>query len=364
MRKILRRSLFLVNALTSLALLLSFLAAYINPNDFLLPSFFGLAFVHLLVVNTLFLLFWLFTKPKYSLLSLVIVMLCVSRFENHFSWSEPAAAESSLKVMSYNVRLFDLYNWSDNKSTRNKMLDFIKETDADVLCMQEFFNSNDKKYFNTLDTLLKVQQANNVHDVYSAIMHDGLNQFGIATLSENNIVERGRIELDSAGHNLAIYTDILVGAETLRIMNLHLASIHLSEMEDDIENHLEENDSEKQWNDAKLLWKKLAGGFKNRAKQAEVIAQAIKDSPHKVIVCGDFNDTPASYAYHTIRGEMNDAFIERGKGAGTTYLGLFPTLRIDFILADPSIEILSFTTEDVELSDHRPLVTEFEITGS
>ena len=260
--------------------------------------------------------------------------------------------------MSFNVRLFDLYNWSDNKSTRNKILDFIKETDANVLCMQEFFNSNDKHYFNTLDTLLKVQKARNVHDVYSAMMHDGLNQFGIATMSAESIGKRGIINLDSAGHNMAIYTDLQIQGETLRVMNLHLASIHLSEMEDDIESHLEENDQEKQLNDAKLLWKRLVGGFKNRAYQADVIRAAIDSSPHKVIVCGDFNDTPGSYAYHTIRGNMNDAFIERGKGAGTTYLGLFPTLRIDFILCDPSIEIHSFTTEGIRLSDHRPLVAE------
>ena len=342
----------------ALGLLFGSLAQYINPNTLLLPSFFGLGFLPFLVINIIAVVFWLFAKTKYIWLSLLAMILSGSTIMNHFATSEEPVVnrDADLKVMSYNVRLFDLYNWSSNKKTRNLIFDYLVEEDADIICFQEFFNSNDKKYFNTLDTLIKLQKAIHVHDVYTSKMHKGVNQFGIATFSRFPIVNKQTIPLDTAGHNVAIFTDIKTDKGIVRVFNLHLASVHLSGMEKDINEHIDKQDQQQQLNDLRVMVSRLAGGFKRRASQAEVIEKIIADSPYPVIICSDLNDTPASYAYHSIKGNLKDAFLEKGNGLGTSYIGFIPSLRIDYILLDTNFAVSEFKLPNINLSDHKPVV--------
>lgn len=360
---ILKTLLFWINVIAVFGLLLSTLSGWVDPNYFLFPAFFGLAFLPLLVLNVLFLLFWLLTRSKKVWASALIIVLSFPTIQRHFQLPPLSGQQQgSFDVLSFNVRLFDLYNWSENRQTRNRILDYIRSTDAEIICLQEFFNSDDPRYFNTLDTLREVQKAKNYHEEFTAILHDGLSKFGIATITSYPIVHRGRIPLDTkSGHNIAIYSDLLIGEDTVRVFNLHLASVHLSAMEKDISEHIERNDQQKQWNDLKTLIRKLAGGFKRRSDQAEIIAGYIRESPHPVIVCGDFNDTPASYCYSLLSDDLEDSFCEKGSGLGTSYIGFFPSLRIDYLLHSEALELHSFSTEPVKLSDHRPLLGSFTL---
>jgi endonuclease/exonuclease/phosphatase family metal-dependent hydrolase len=359
--RLLRLLLLSVNAFSIASLLLSVLASYIDPNTFLLPAFFGLAFLPIFIVNLLFAIFWLIIRPKYVLFGAIGMLLSIPMLANHVSLFSKDSDEGGVKVLSYNVRLFDLYNWTNNESTRDDLLDYFKETDADIICLQEYFRSDDKAYFNTLDTLLQVQDANEVHEHFTAVMHHGNSRFGIATLSKYPIVHRGHVPLDTAGNNVAIYTDLKIGADTVRVFNLHLASVHISALESGITEHIERNDQQKQWDDLKLLVRKLAGGYKIRANQVEVIESYIELSPHPVILCGDLNDTPASYSYASLESNLSDAFKGSGSKFGTSYIGYYPSLRIDYMMHSPSIIRHSFETQDVHLSDHRPILGSFSI---
>jgi endonuclease/exonuclease/phosphatase family metal-dependent hydrolase len=101
--------------------------------------------------------------------------------------------------------------------------------------------------------------------------------------------------------------------------------------------------------------------FKKRGMQANIIAKYIAKSPYPVIVCGDFNDTPTSYAYNTIKGtKLKDSFIEKGFGMAKTYNGSMPSFRIDYILSDSTFTTKSFDVMNhVKDSDHFPVVAEF-----
>lgn len=341
-------------------LLLSDIAYLIDPNFLLLPSFFGLTFLPFLIINLIAFIFWIFTKFRNTWLSALVLLLSIPNISKHVAFGNPEyTASQELKVLSYNVRLFDLYNWSSNKKTRNKILDFIADEKADIICLQEFFNTNDPKYFNTLDTLLTVQPAVNVHEEYTAVLHGGLNKFGIATLSKYPIINQQRIPLDTSGHNIAIFSDVKCPKGMVRVFNLHLASVHLSGMQKSIEQHIEDNDQNQQWNDLKIMTAKLAGGFKKRANQSNVIRSYIEDSPFPVIVCGDFNDTPSSYSYAQLSLGLKDAFIEGGSGIGTTYLGFLPALRIDYMLYSDGVSLADFDISSTELSDHKPIIGRF-----
>ncbi|MEZ4723016.1 MAG: endonuclease/exonuclease/phosphatase family protein [Flavobacteriales bacterium] len=361
--RILRLLLLSVNLLLITSLLLSNLARFIDPNIILFPAFFGLAFLPLLFLNLLFALFWLVMRPKYLwfagaavIISLPVAMLHI---QLHTSFQDDSA---DFKILSYNVRLFDLYNWSHNKKTRNKILDYVQECDADIICLQEYFRTENLNYFNTLDTLLEVQRAKYYHEEFTGMLHGDRDKFGIITISVFPIISEGRVPLDTSGHNIAIYTDIKIKDDTIRVFNLHLASVHLSALEKDIDSHIKQNLREQQWEDLKQLIQKLAGGFKRRANQANVIAKHVKNSPHPVIICGDFNDTPGSYAYQKLSNSLKDSFVERGIALGSTYIGFFPSFRIDYLLHDERLDIHHFQTENVKLSDHRPLVGQFSLT--
>lgn len=354
--RLIRLLLLSVNLLMIAALLLSDLAPWVNPNTLLFPAFFGLAFLPLVAVNIVYILFWLLLKPKYIVFGLIAMVLSLPNLSRHMQFNLGATPDvQDLHVLSYNVRLFDLYNWSNNDKTRDKILDYFQSKQPDVLCLQEYFRSSDPRYFNTLDTIKKTGLAPHVHEHFTAELHNGLNKFGIATMSQHPIVYRGHVPLDTAGHNVAIYTDIAWNDDTIRIFNLHLASVHLSAMEKDINKHIEVMDQQQQWNDLKLMARKLAGGYKKRARQADHIASYIAKSPHPVIVCGDFNDSPGSYAYRRIKGALQDSFQSKGKGLGSTYLGFLPVLRIDYIMHDDQLSLRHFETDGVEFSDHRPL---------
>lgn len=92
-----------------------------------------------------------------------------------------------------------------------------------------------------------------------------------------------------------------------------------------------------------------------RAFQARKVADHIKKSPYPVIVCGDFNDTPVSYAYRKVKGELKDAFVEAGWGISNSYNGELPSFRIDYILHDKKFKAVNYSRDRVVYSDHFPV---------
>lgn len=262
-----------------------------------------------------------------------------------------------LKVMSFNVRVFDLYMWSEDKATRNKIFSFLEEEQPDILCLQEFYNRDmpDPKYeFKTLDTLIQFLNAKNYHFHYTTTKRK-TDHWGLITFSKFPIVKKGLVPFQIQDDNACIYSDIKVGGETYRVFNAHLASIKLSKHDYKAMQKINQNDYSQDFGDEKMMVNKIRGGFIRRSYQADSIRKSIDNSPHPVILCGDFNDTPASYAYETIRGDLSDAFMESGSGLGQTYIGEFPSFRIDYIFYNDSLKARNYKTYSVKLSDHHPI---------
>jgi endonuclease/exonuclease/phosphatase family metal-dependent hydrolase len=112
---------------------------------------------------------------------------------------------------------------------------------------------------------------------------------------------------------------------------------------------------------AKGIIFKMRDAYIRRSRQANIVADFIRTSPHPVIVCGDFNDTPASYTYFTVKGNLQDAFLKKGSGIGRTFSGISPTLRIDYIFADKAFAVKGFRTIHSGLSDHYPVITNLRL---
>ncbi len=366
---------FLLNCILAGALLLAYLSVYISPEDFWPLAFFGLAYPILLFLNLLMVILWLLRKNKLLLISLVTIFLGIGHIRNLiqipvFNSKIPDVSEydtihgdttlipqENLVFLSYNVRLFNHYRWADNPAAGEMIFELIADTDPVILCLQEIYTPVEGEIAS-----LSRQDGTGKYE-YSHIAYvkgSSLNgSYGIATLSIFPIVNRGELRFPET-HNLAIFTDLKVHNDTVRIYNTHLQSIRLRKREYDLMKMLNSEDEETM-NEIKDISSRLKYAFRKRAQQAEILSDHIKKSPWPVIVCGDFNDTPVSYTYHKIKGDLADAFIESGKGIGNTYSGMFPSYRIDYILHSRNLKSIGFETVRVDHSDHFPVRCRFGI---
>ena len=358
-----RRSVIVFNYLALAGLTASYLAPLISPKKVWVLAFFGLSYPLWLFLNIGFIIFWIVTGRKKFLISLIAVLIGYPMIKNIIQISPGSSAEiakNPLKVMSYNVKVFDLYNWSHCKDTRDKMFDLIAGEAPDILCLQEFYTDDSKK-FNTLDTLQRFQKAKYVHTEYLLTLLE-IYHHGIATFSSYPIVNKGRIMFPENNSNICIYSDIKIGDDTVRVYNMHLQSIRfIPEEYKYIEEIKKDVNAAEDIKKSKSILRRLKNAFEKRAVQADLINESIRQCKYPVILCGDFNDTPSSYAYRTIAGDLDDAFAESGFGLGRTYIGSFPSFRIDYILHSSNLKSYEFRTLPEEYTDHHPISCYLEI---
>lgn len=363
-----QRILFILNMLALIAICLSYLSMFVSPEYFWMLAFMGLAHPILLIINILFVVYWLFVRKKTALFSLFIILIGWGKIGdiyqiNFNSEKNTTTKDSLLKVMSYNVRLFDLYNWTENKNTRNNILELIRNEHSDIICFQEFFHE-DTGVFNTLDTLKEIQEAKNVHIDYSAHVKN-VNHWGIATFTKFPIVEKGLIHFKDSSDNISIFTDVLFHKDTIRIYNLHLESIRFRRADYETLKKITGKEDETNLDGPQRIISRMRRAYIRRARQTNVIREHIEASPHPVIVCGDFNDTPTSYAYHQIAKNLDDSYREKGNGIGSTYVGMIPFLRIDYVLFDPIyFEAIDLKIIKKKYSDHYPVVSTLKLNAA
>lgn len=352
----------LLNIFAVIPLLCSYLAAYIAPDQFWPFAFIGLAYPVLLIINLLFVIFWLLLVRKYFIISVLAIALGWPHILTHIRFGSPVETSnkgSEIKVMSYNVRLFDLYNWKDNKSraTRDKIFDLIYTEAPDILCFQEFYGG-DERHFNVIDTLLSFQQAKYSHISYIRNKNKRT-PFGIAIFSRYRIIQNQQFTSNTSGNNFCIYTDVIIEEDTVRIINTHLESIRLGREDylfvSDLASNRAENHSIGKG--SLKIFGKMKTAYRKRAEQVRTVSSEIEKSPYPVILCGDFNDTPSSYAYHKVADKLEDAFVEAGSGMGKSYSGILPSFRIDYIFHDTAFSAYNFRTIKAEYSDHYPVTT-------
>lgn len=351
MLKILDKIIFLISLIAIFGLLGAYTASYINPNSFVWPSLLGLAYPYLLITNILLLLYWITRWKKTAWLLLFVILLGFSTFRTYYgtAGSQDQEGHADLSILSYNIRYFDIYSWTNQKDTREKLFNYLNKFPGDIICLQEFLMNSDPR-----------QQQSIVRNLHSYPYHYIYKDMAI--FSRIPMIRKAYIPFHSKYSGSGIYCDFPIGNDTVRVYSIHLESYKLGQKErqfmKDISEGLKSDDIS---GGVKNLTTRLTTANKNRAVQAEQINRHVKQSPYKVILCGDFNDTPLSYTYRMISKGLTDSFIEKGRGIGNTYIGEFPSFRIDYILHTPGIETVSYTRDNITLSDHYPIKAKIKL---
>jgi endonuclease/exonuclease/phosphatase family metal-dependent hydrolase len=353
--------LLLFNFFAALMLLLVYVSVYINPDKVSFIAFAGMGYPLILFINILFVLLWVFVRIKHTLLSLAFIVLGwnhIGRLVQINQKKDFDKATKSVKVFSYNIQNFVGQNVANTKYITNfenqaKIMNLIKDQDAEIICLQEMlYDRGDVQKF-VADFGQKIKAPNFYYRNYYNTTNQKLD--AIAIFTRFPVIKKGYLEQDEK--TIGIYNDLIIAKDTIRLYNLHLASIHFKKEEYDFIGDLpNQQDQEVIKKHSIQVISKLQAAFVKRGRQAAIVKEHLKNSPYPVIICGDFNDTPTSYAYRKIASGLTDAFVESGEGFGVTYAGeSFPSFRIDYILHDDVFISRGFIRHKNSFSDHYPI---------
>lgn len=362
------------NIIACLLFLLGCYGYFFNPDYFWPIGFLTLGVFYLFIVVALFMIFWFFTqKKKRMYISLITLLMAFPALKAIIpvktnTFFNKIKQPQSIRVMSWNIEHFAILEHKTHPEIKTEMLDVINSYEPDIACFQEMVGSDSfTNAINYVPALQKDLKFTSQHFSYNWKNNfDEKHHFGIIIFSKYPVVNAKTISYTPNDYNSIFqYADVAVNTDTIRVFNLHLQSLKLSP---DNLKYIENPDikDDAGLKQTKSLLYKLKVGFVKRKVQAERIREEISKSPYPVIVCGDFNDVPNSYAYHTIGKGLQNTFEQKGSGLGKTYIGknkrsISPTLRIDNIFAGNEFKVTQFTTVKKNLSDHYPVVSDVEL---
>lgn len=360
MRKFIRKILLIINVGLALLLLITYLSVYVSPATSWIFAFIAFTYPFVLILNLLFVVFWLAFRKWFFLISLAGILIGWNYLKGYFQFGrnhpEPSATTSTVTLLTYNVRLFNYYQWHRDTASWQNIIRYVHEADPDLLCFQEFITLPGTPHdFKNLKEQLNPLVYSHVY--YTDRVPRKLN-FGMVTFSKFPIIYKEMIDFEES-LNGCICSDVVIGSDTLRVYNCHLQSVRLRKDYNDLLDSLIFNYSEKQLDELKEISVRMRQAYIQRAEQVDILAKHIQGSPYPVIVCGDFNDTPVSYTYYKLSRHLKDAFVESGLGMGRTFRGNLPYVRIDYVLYGPPLGVYHHSIDKVNWSDHYPVVTRF-----
>lgn len=337
LKKIFNGFMLLLNIGVSALLLLACLLPYISVALIPSMSIFSLFVPFLVLGNILFLIYWMLQFKKTVFLPIVSLGIAYFFIGSFFQFraERPMPSLKDFSIMSFNTRLFNKYQWSDDSSIGNQIVVFIQKTNPSVVCFQEF------------DVSMRERFMSYPYAYISA--SDNSKQAVQAIFSKFPIVAKGLLPFPNST-NAAIFVDLKIKGDTLRLYNVHLQSLRVKPEAASLEAGTRER-----------LYKRLKVSFAKQQAQADIIACHKSDSPHKLIVAGDFNTNQFSSVYHTIKGDLTDSFTSVGSGYGKTFDFKYFPMRIDFLLSDPDLEIAYHKSFPLNLSDHFPVLVAYRL---
>jgi endonuclease/exonuclease/phosphatase family metal-dependent hydrolase len=330
-----------LNIILIIVTFIAYVLPFLAPKAFSFLSVLTLILPLFLILNGLFFLFWVLQLKRQLVFSGIILLLGITFINKFYKFSSTdlLKEEKDFTVMSYNVRLFNLFEWIKDENVGNDILSFVNDKNPDILCIQE--------YSENANIDIRVYK-------YKAVFIEGDKiKTGQAIFSKFPIFNQGNLHLLQDGNNI-VFADIKKGKDTLRVYNMHLQSIKISPDVDEISNNVDAIDKKK----SQMVISRIRNAFKRQEFQTDIFVKHKKECNYPLIICGDMNNSAFSYVYRNIKGNLNDCFEEAGHGFGQTYKFKYYPARIDYIFADKKMKVKSFKNfSKFEKSDHFPIMT-------
>ncbi|HTO35161.1 MAG TPA: endonuclease/exonuclease/phosphatase family protein [Flavobacterium sp.] len=333
---------FVLNIVLAVLTFLAYILPFLAPKIFPILSALTLFLPLMLIFNLLFFTFWFIQFKKQMLLSALMLLLGITFINKFYRFytSEIEKSENDFVVMSYNVRLFNLYEWIKIDDVDLRISNFIKEQNPDILCIQEYSEKNRTDF--------------RVYQHQLTYLEGDKSSLGQAIFSKYPIVNKGKIEFPDS-RNKAVFADVKRGKDTIRVYSIHLQSVNITPDIHEIDDNFQDGITQER--SIKIL-QRISTAFRFQQQQAEILREHRNGCTYPVIICGDMNNSAFSYVYRILKGNLNDTFEKAGTGFGKTYSFRFYPARIDYIFADKIFDIKSHHSfPDFQNSDHFPVVS-------
>ncbi len=309
------------------------------------------------IINIILLLIMILKKSRFFYFPLfIIIILSIFFFNSTFQLrnTEKSTASNSISVISYNASFFkkkttfskEYYDPLLNAAAL-EINNWLVLNEADVICVQEFFDDVNSDILNNIATITASGKYE-YHFVYKQKHDNGIRQ-GLVIFSKYPIIDKGTVFISENNYNGAIYTDLKIKNDTVRIIDVHLESMRLASKTDYLF----------------TFFRAYKYGVIKHNIQLEKLMSFIRKTPpqYKIILCGDLNETPYSFVYKQLNEKLNNAFENAGSGFGFSFNSQsLPLLRIDNQFYDPRLQIQTFKTiEECNASEHFPIVGEYSL---
>ena len=356
--KFTRKIVFALSLLLSIILLLVYLSSFLSPEIAGYLTLSNLLYLPLMVFLLVLFLVALILKHRKTIILLIVVFLAGITYHTHYFTISKSSCKNArnIRLMTYNVKVFNLYDWVKNVTYKKSIVHLIDSVKPDILCIQEYV-SDDRNVFNTGDTILKLLGYKYKVELFNR--RNKYFHFGIALFSKYPVLESHKILFSESLNMSAYYKLLLPGNDTVCLFNVHLQSIRFSQAEYSYLDSITENIEEEKIKKFLPISSKLLSAAKERARQADSISGLMINCKYKVMVCGDFNDVPMSYAYNKLSDGLKDAFLEGGNGLGATFTRFSIPFRIDYVLLPKEFKVCKAEVINKSYSDHYPLVVDF-----
>ena len=341
----------LISVVAAITILTIFIARFFEPEKLWYFSLAGLISPIAYIVAIASALYWII-RWRWRMFIFVAAFIAIGwpyvslyyKMDIGKEYGTPRYERGNIKVLSYNIRYFQNDKWT--KTTTDSIISLVKRENPDIICFQEFPVNGDE-HNKALSALSKYHRTK-IHAQF---------EDGVICFSKYRIIRSDSIR-GLCGTAKGVFADLRVGEDTVRLYNLHLQSTSINSEERDYINNrrfLETADSGRV-NKFTGMAQRLYENSCIRSHQVDALRHDMDHCPYPVIICGDFNDIPMSYAYRTVASGLDDTFSKKGNGYVHTFNGFFGLLRIDYILVSKQFETLSYDVFPIDASDHYPVI--------
>ena len=321
-----------------------YISSFVAPEKLWFFSTIVLFYPILFFVNCFFITLWLFQDAKWMIPSTLTVLLGWSYTSGFIGINSSSVDESeyNIDVISYNTGMFTGRNLDGSKYKVEEAIEFLNgQNEVDIFCFQEYNTNYTDRFLS----------------YFKGFNYVGFEDKRVSILSRFPVLNSGGIDFNQKT-NSCVWADLLIKEDTVRIYSAHLQSSAITfEANDMLENiDIQER---RTWREAKEILSKYWHTGLQRVSQAKIIKEHMKKCSHPIILAGDMNEPPSSYTYNILCENMKDSFRSRASGIESTYGGRIPFLRIDYIFAQKSMNVIDYKTHKVGYSDHYPIQATF-----